>query len=105
MPSKPTSDTSASTAPRPTSKTSPSPEPVAPAPVPVPERPKLVRFRNRMTQLLAVQMADANGKLHHVEIPAAGTKDWPRLARLADYGVDVGIKIKRNLLSLEPVKP
>lgn len=58
-----------------------------------------------MTQLLALHIADANGKLHHVEIPAAGTKEWPRFARLADYGVDVGIKIKRNLLSLEPVKP
>ncbi len=99
MPSKPIVSNSAPSAPKQTSTISPSVEPVA-AP-----RPSLVRFRNRMTQLLAVHIVDANGKLHHVEIPAMGTKEWPRFAKLADYGVDVGVKISRKYLSVEPVKP
>ena len=70
-------------------------------PAPAPPR---VRFKNRMTQLLALHLTDADGRLHHVEIPAQGSVDWPRFARLADYGVDVGIKIRNKYLSIEPVK-
>jgi hypothetical protein len=65
----------------------------------------MVRFKNRMTQLLALHIADAHGRLHHVEIPAQGSKEWPRFTRIADYGVDVGVKIRNKYLSIEPVKP
>ena len=70
-----------------------------------PRGPALVRFRNRMTQLLVIQIEDANGKLHHVEIPAMGSKVWLACnpGSATRYGVDVQLKMRRGYLSMEPV--
>jgi len=61
------------------------------------EKLETVVLRNRMFQLLNVEIKDRSGKFVAISIPARSDKTWPKLD---DYGADVKIKVKRKLLQV-----